>query len=61
MHRSKALIYRMSRYFKPVGYDVKQIYPPHDTTCKKIVPLSTNRSIHRMIQSKHGKLKAYII
>jgi hypothetical protein len=27
----------------------------------RTVPLSTNKSIHRMIQSKYGKLKAYII
>jgi hypothetical protein len=59
MHRPKALVYRMSRYFKPVKHDAKQVNLPHDTTCLKITPLTTNSSIHRMIQSKYGKLKAY--
>jgi hypothetical protein len=62
MHRSKALVYRMSSYFKTrrVRYQANLStawYNLHEKT----VPLSTNRSIHRMIRSKYGKLKAYII
>jgi hypothetical protein len=57
MHRHKALVYRMSRYFKTrqawgqtslstAWYDLFEIIPP-----------ATNWSIHRMIRSKYGKAK----
>jgi hypothetical protein len=61
MHRPKAQSTACLGTLKPVKRDIKQIYPPHDTTCLKITPLTTNRSIQRMIQSKYGKLKAYNI
>jgi hypothetical protein len=35
VHMPKALGYRISRYFKPVEHETKQVNPPHDTTCLK--------------------------
>jgi hypothetical protein len=35
MHRPKALVYSMSRYFKPVKHETIQVNPSHDTTCLK--------------------------
>jgi isopropylmalate/homocitrate/citramalate synthase len=47
--------------FKPVKHNIKQVNALHNTTCLRSHHQPRNRSIHRMIRSKHGRLKAYII